>query len=161
MKQLTILATFCMLIISACKPDDPMQRFEKLSGLWQTHNSEADLYEEWTKSANGVLYGKGYVLNEGDSIINETIELKKIGEDVFYIPTVRRQNNNQAVQFKLKTVTDSAYVFENTDHDFPQRITYRFIGTDSIVAKIQGIVDGEPRSEEFYYSRVPHSPAKN
>ncbi len=153
-KPLLLIAVVCMMIVSSCKSKDPMQGFEKLSGLWQTHNSEADIYEEWSKSSNGVLYGKSYVLNEGDSIINERIELKKIGEDVFYIPTVTGQNNNQPVQFKMISTNDSAFVFDNPAHDFPQRITYRFIGKDSIVAKTQGIVDGEPRTEEFYYSRI-------
>jgi hypothetical protein len=153
-----------ILFLAACTSkteEDPLHRFEKLSGLWQTHNSEADIYEEWTKASDSVMYGKSYVLNETDTIINERIELKKIGNEFFYIPTVTGQNNNQPVQFKLINNTDSLLVFDNPDHDFPQRIMYRFYGKDSIVARVQGIVKGELQFEEFYFRRVPHSQPKH
>lgn len=156
-KMKTLLSIAVFTVLYACNgasEKEPLNRFEKLSGLWQAHNSETYVYEEWSKPANGVMYGKGYVLNESDTIMNERIELKKIGDSVFYIPTVVGQNNNQPVRFKLISNSDSAFVFENPDHDFPQRITYRFIGKDSITARVQGIINGEPRSEELYYSRI-------
>ena len=46
-----------------------------------------------------------------------------------------------------------ALVFENTAHDFPQRVRYTPVGTDRIDASIEGIVDGKPRVERWQYVR--------
>lgn len=158
MKRLVSITVIISVIACTTKQkDQPLQNFEKLTGLWQTHNSEADIYEEWIKVSDSAMQGKSYVMNESDTIINERIEVKKIGNDFYYIPTVTAQNNDQPVQFKMINNSDTLLVFDNPGHDFPQRIMYRFHGKDSIVARVQGVVKGELQFEEFYFRRVPNS----
>jgi hypothetical protein len=154
MKQL--LPFILLGLLAACNSKDPFRRFDKLSGVWQAHNSETYLYEEWSKAKKNsmTMYGKSYTLNGTDSIVYERVELRQKGEDVFYIPTVRDQNNSQPVPFKLIFSTDSSFTFENRQHDFPQRVIYRFVGNDSLVGRIEGMNKGEEMSQEFYYHRV-------
>jgi hypothetical protein len=152
MKQLMPVLFACLL--AACSSKDPFTKLEKLSGLWQTNNSETDLYEQWSKAKGNTMYGKSYTMNGTDSIVYERVEIRKEGEDVFYIPTVKDQNNNQPVSFKLVSSTDSSFTFENKQHDFPQRVIYRFVGKDSLVGRIEGNNKGEDQSQEFYYRRV-------
>jgi hypothetical protein len=40
-------------------------------------------------------------------------------------------------------------VFENKEHDFPQKITYTKISNDSIVAEISGMKDGKQSKESY------------
>jgi hypothetical protein len=154
MKQ--FLSLLLISLLAACTSKDPFQRFDKFSGLWQAHDSETYLYEEWSKAKKNsmTMYGKTYTLNGSDSIVYERMELRQKGEDVFYIPTTRDQNNNQPVPFKLIFSNDSSFTFENRQHDFPQRIIYRFITNDSLVGRIEGTNRGEEMSQEFYYHRV-------
>jgi hypothetical protein len=44
-------------------------------------------------------------------------------------------------------------VFENPQHDFPQRVGYRRDG-DTMLAWVEGMASGKPRRVEFPYRRV-------
>lgn len=56
--------------------------------------------------------------------------------------------------FVASTVTDTLVVFENPEHDFPQRIIYRRRGTDTLVARIEGTRNGQTRGIDFPYTRM-------
>jgi len=45
-------------------------------------------------------------------------------------------------------------VFENPMHDFPKKVGYRRIGTDSLLAYIEGPRRGNNLRIEFPYSRA-------
>jgi hypothetical protein len=145
---------FFALFFAACSSNDPYKKLDRLSGLWQTDTGEGLLYEEWTKSDNNVMHGKSYMINGSDSMVFERVELSKKDSGVYYIPTVKDQNQSRPVYFKLISSNDTAYTFENKAHDFPQRIIYRFVGNDSIVARIEGDVKGSLQYQEYFYSRV-------
>lgn len=148
---------FCFLLIGflfACSSKDPFKRLDRLNGLWQTHNSETDLYEEWKKEGRQRLQGKSYTMNGTDSIVFERVQISREDDGIYYTATVKDQNQDQPVQFKLIAEKEYAFTFENKQHDFPQRVIYRFVGRDSLVARIEGINKGEAQSQEFYYHRV-------
>lgn len=84
-----------------------------------------------------------------DSIPLESIVLKKEGDDIFYIPTVKGQNNDQPVKFKLTSSSANQLVFENPAHDFPQKISYTLETEGSLMAEISGIVNGQQRARKF------------
>lgn len=149
MKKIFVL--FALASMAACSPDDPYKKLDRLSGLWQTHNSESYLYEEWRKVKNGPFYGKSYTMNGRDSIVFERVEIRQKGDSIYYIPTLTDQ---PPVPFALVAQKDYSFTFENKQHDFPQRVIYRFVGKDSLVARIEGINKGEAQSQEFYYHRV-------
>jgi hypothetical protein len=44
-------------------------------------------------------------------------------------------------------------VFENPEHDFPQRIIYRLIANGKLLGRIEGVVDGTERSADFPMTR--------
>ena len=51
-------------------------------------------------------------------------------------------------------MTDSAVTFENLAHDFPQRVMYRRVGGDSLVARVEGTRAGRTRGVDFAYRRA-------
>ena len=56
----------------------------------------------------------------------------------------------------LDTVSPGiAVLFENPQHDFPQRVGYRSSGPDTMLAWIEGTAKGKSRKLEFPYRRVP------
>ncbi|WP_233494430.1 DUF6265 family protein [Mesonia sp. K7] len=81
--------------------------------------------------------------------------MKLLQEDdqLFYIPTVKNQNDEKPVKFVMKTITDLSVKFENPKHDFPQVIQYKRIKTDSMVAEILGIKNGLERNISFPMKR--------
>ena len=57
--------------------------------------------------------------------------------------------------FVARTATADSVVFEAPEHDFPQRVGYRRIGSDSVLGWIDGKIKGKSRRVEFPYRRVP------
>jgi hypothetical protein len=55
--------------------------------------------------------------------------------------------------FLSRTIAEHEIVFENLQHDFPQRIGYKRDG-DSLLAWIEGARNGQARRVEFPYKRV-------
>jgi hypothetical protein len=53
-----------------------------------------------------------------------------------------------------RTVTDSTVVFENLQHDFPQRIGYEMNGPDSLTAWIEGPHQGRQRRIGYMFRRA-------
>jgi hypothetical protein len=56
--------------------------------------------------------------------------------------------------FLSTTVSETSIVFENPEHDFPQRVGYRRDGTDLLQAWIEGQANGKTRRVDFSYQRA-------
>ncbi|HKT80802.1 MAG TPA: DUF6265 family protein [Vicinamibacterales bacterium] len=56
--------------------------------------------------------------------------------------------------FFSTTITDSSVVFENLEHDFPQRVGYRLDGASRLLAWVEGTAEGRTRRIEFPYQRA-------
>ena len=65
----------------------------------------------------------------------ELLRLKADGDRLNYIAM---PNGRTETTFPSIEITDTTLVFENTQHDFPQRIIYRRRGADSLLARIEG-----------------------
>ena len=63
-------------------------------------------------------------------------------------------SGQKPADFKSKSVSDDELVFEDLTHDFPQRVRYRRITADSMVARIEGSMNGKDRAVDFPFARV-------
>ena len=71
------------------------------------------------------------------------------------VPTYLAQPGGGApTAFAAVLVSDTAVLFANPSHDFPQRIVYRKVGADSLVARIEGDQGGQVRGMNFPMKRV-------
>lgn len=122
-------------------------------GSWEMATGNASFIETWEKSSDSIFTGKAVQLaDNGDTIFTESITLERRGNDIFYIPVVKDQNNGAPIQFKCTMKSDSKAKFENPEHDFPQIITYTLKG-DSLIAEISGVTEKVFHSEAFPMQR--------
>lgn len=70
---------------------------------------------------------------------------------IFYV--AKPSGQSEAV-FKLVRASATEVVFENPDHDFPQRISYVLQPDGRLLAAIEGTRNGQTRRVEFPYRRV-------
>ena len=131
-----------------------LEKANWLIGEWQNNTSEGNVTEVWEKENDSTFVGKSYFVIGKDTVSSESISLQQNGKDLFYIPTVKGQNNEQPVKFTLTFSTDTQFVFENTKHDFPQKISYTQITNDAIQAEISGKIDGKQNSQKFSMTRI-------
>jgi hypothetical protein len=103
--------------------------FEKLSWIvdrWVSTDGESTTYEHWEKTSNTLLTGGSETVKNGDTLFAEKLKIELTGENIYYIADVK--HNPAPVRFKLTSITDTEAVFENPEHDFPQKITYKNTG---------------------------------
>ena len=121
----------CLIILfSACLQygiTQSIDPFAWLEGTWEMPRPKGGFrLETWVQKDSTTLTGKGIKVVGKDTTLLESIEIKVDEGEIWYVPTVQDQNNATAIPFKLVSSTGHHYVFENPQHDFPQRITYVF-----------------------------------
>jgi hypothetical protein len=131
-----------------------LEKASWLLGVWGNSSSTGSAAEIWEKENDSTYTGKSYFLVGTDTISSETIRIEQHGGDLFYIPVVRNQNNNEAVVFILSSSADQQLIFENPGHDFPQKISYTKITGDSLIAEISGMRDGKLNSQRFPMKKI-------
>lgn len=125
-----------------------------LIGEWQNNSETEKVTEIWEKENDSVYVGKSYTLRNMDTISSERIRIEEHGDQLFYIPVVKNQNAGEAVKFTLASSGANQLAFENPEHDFPQKVSYSLITTDSLFAEISGMYKGQQQSEKFPMHRV-------
>ncbi|MCS3798159.1 DUF6265 family protein [Niastella sp. OAS944] len=125
-----------------------------LTGLWKMDSKRGALYEEWQVSGDNQLTGRSYKISNNDTIVLENVVISLQGNAIFYTPVVRDQNNQQPVPFKLISYNNNRYVFENKEHDYPQRVIYELISSNEIRARIEGNKNGKESGSDFNYTRL-------
>lgn len=120
-----------------------------LLGNWENKSDDGDLLENWKKVNDSLYEGESYFIKGKDTLHFEKIQMKQKGEALFYITTIKGQNNDKPVTFIQNDTIEKQLVFENPKHDFPQKIAYSKITKDSIIIQISGIQQGKPSSERF------------
>jgi len=125
-----------------------------LIGTWVNTSNNEITFEKWTLLNDSTLTGISFSVINSDTIVFENITIEKKGNEMYYIPIVKDQNQGEAVCFMFIGKKNNAFVFENTIHDFPQRIIYEPINTDSLKATIEGIMDNQHKKIDFYMSKT-------
>ena len=151
MKKIFILSIICFMIMIPRTNAQLKNNFDWLLGTWKINNSKNLIIETWKKQNDSLYIGFSGFVKAKDTIPEETVELKKVGMDWFYIPTTLNQNNGNPVLFKLIINKDKEFICENTEHDFPQRINYRLVGTATLFASIEGKMKGKYKKINYDY----------
>jgi hypothetical protein len=129
----------------------PIARIAWLAGCWERRIGSRVVEEQWMTPRAGVMLGMGRTVR-GDTLVEfEQVQLLQRGDRLVYAAAPSGQT---PAEFESTLVTDSAAVFSNPAHDFPQRISYRRAGRDSLIAAIEGVEAGRARGVEFRYRRV-------
>lgn len=130
-----------------------LQQFLWICGLWQGDFGGKTVFEEWKQVSANSLQGRGYFLKDGDTVITEKLRIEAKGGSVQYISDV--SHNEGPVAFTLISAEEGRYVFENKEHDFPQRIIYVQRGSAHIDARIEGTDrQGKFRAIDYSFKRL-------
>ena len=143
--RLTIaLSTFLPVIVGAQAP--PLARAGWLAGCWELRAPNRVTLEMWMPPLGDMMLGASRTTVGAVTSEFEQLKLKVEGDKLVYIAAPSGQKETS---FPSITITDTLIVFENTAHDFPQRILYRRRGADSIIARIEGPGPSGPRGSNF------------
>lgn len=131
--------------------EESLQRLTWLTGKWTGTETSSRFEESWTDAAGGIMVGMGKEIEkdiEKDKLsFFEYLRIESRKEGVFY---VAQPFGKEPVSFKLLRMNESVAVFENKEHDFPQRITY-FKKADGVLEiELLGVGDGAKEKRVSY-----------
>ena len=153
--DVAVLVTVCTASLlcqaSASAQGRNAARLDWLSGCWENRRPGRLTEEQWMTPRGGMMLGMART-TRGDSLVEfEQVRISERGGQLVYTA----QPSGQAqTEFTSTEISDSAVVFANPTHDFPQRVIYRRKGADSLVARIEGTMNGNARAVDFRYTRA-------
>ena len=99
----------------------------------------------------GTMLGMGRTVRGGKTAEYELVLIKEQNGRLAY---EAHPSGQPSAMFLSTIVSETSVVFENPEHDFPQRVGYRRAGADSLQAWIEGQVNGKSRRVDFSYQRA-------
>ncbi|WP_163397702.1 DUF6265 family protein [Flavobacterium fluviatile] len=150
------LLTLVIAVVSCQKKEtveDKIKKADWLIGNWENTSPDGVLTENWQKVNDSTFKAASYFIKAKDTIHFESIVLAQKGEALTYIATVKGQNDGKPVAFPSTSETEKQLVFENPQHDYPQKITYTKGGNNTLTAEISGKLNGKVSSEKFVMTK--------
>jgi uncharacterized protein DUF6265 len=147
-----MMAYLMAVAAAAAQPaSDPRQPdLDWLSGYWLSCEDGVEVSETWSQRRGGIMLGSSITIGDDAFSWEQTrIEASEAGL------TFHAQPRGQApAEFRLLRGGAGEAVFENLEHDFPQRVIYRRQG-DRLTGRIEGVAGGQEQSMEWHYRAAP------
>jgi hypothetical protein len=128
-----------------------VERVAWLQGCWRSTRGEATIEEQWMTPRGGTMLGMGRTVRGGTLAEYELVLIKEQEGTLVY---EAHPSGQPTATFRAATVSDGSVVFENPQHDFPQRVGYRRNGADALDAWIEGLANGQSGRVDFSYQRA-------
>lgn len=151
MKQIPLII-ICLIMTGyafgqgTSKKEENFKKLSWLEGYWIRTNNKVDRTgaERWQKTSSEELRGFGFSLKGKDTLFVEKIKILTRANDMFYVADV--PENQKPVYFKLTEITETGFVCENPEHDFPKKISYQLDGN-----KLKATISGDGKAVDYLF----------
>lgn len=123
-----------------------------LAGCWKGEDEGAVTEECWMAPAGGIMPGIHRDRYRPGKTSFEFFRIEAGPSGLIYQAS---PEGRPATPFTLVESGTKRVVFENPDHDFPQRVIYWLDGDGRLHARIEGVENGESRHSEWRWDRAP------
>jgi hypothetical protein len=123
-----------------------------MTGCWSLNRNGRETTEHWLNPSGGTMLGISRTVADGKTVQFEFTQIRQDPSgDIFFI--AKPSGQPEAI-FKLIKGSANEVIFENPQHDFPQRVIYRLQGDGSLLGRIEGVSKGKERSVDFPMTRA-------
>ncbi|HYJ05457.1 MAG TPA: DUF6265 family protein [Chthoniobacterales bacterium] len=123
-----------------------------LKGCWNSSRNGRETTEHWLKPAGGTMLGISRTVADGKTVEFEFTQIRQDpGGDIFFIA---KPSGQPEAAFKLIKGSANEVIFENPQHDFPQRVIYRLQSDGSLLGRIEGVSKGKEKAVDFPMTRA-------
>lgn len=143
-----VLATAALKLVEQGRSIGDMQW---LVGCWERAQPNGRIVESWSAPASGVMAGISTSIRDTTRRVTERLRLFYRGDTLIYEASPARQPRNE---FKSTKIASDELVFADPEHDFPQKIVYRRIGADSLLARVEGDRAGRMQPIDYPFKRI-------
>lgn len=137
--------------LAAAQPAEAAQPdLDWLAGYWLSCEDGVEVAETWSQRRGGIMLGSSITTGD-DAFSWELMRIEAGPEGLVF----HAQPMGQAgAAFPLVRGGANEAVFENPEHDFPQRVIYRRDG-DRLTGRIEGRSEGREQALEWHYRAAP------
>jgi hypothetical protein len=122
-----------------------------LAGAWAGSQGGVDVEEHWTAPRAGSMLGVNRTVKGDRTVAFEFLRIEADPSGLVYLASPQ---GRPATPFRLKELSGQRVVFENPEHDFPQRVLYWRDAEDSLHARIEGTRGGRTAAQEWVWRRL-------
>ena len=123
-----------------------------LAGCWAHVGRDEGSVEPWLPPAGGAMLAVSRIIRDGRMVSYEFLRVEETRDGSLRL--IAMPVGQAATAFALATIGDKLVVFENPDHDFPQRLRYRLVDPDRLLATAEADSDGQHVSIDFPMTRA-------
>ena len=98
------------------------------------------------------MLGMSRIVSGGKTVAFEYLRI--VEEEDGWIGLVASPSGQETARFNLVSMSTTEVIFENPEHDFPQRIMYRLTSDGNLLGRIEGTVNGTERAVDFPMTRT-------
>lgn len=144
-------AGFAAPVPGVTTPAWDLSRLSWLAGVWTGTQDGVEMEEVWLPPKGGALLGMHRDVRDGRMVSWEFFRIATTESGTFYFTSPR---SAPPTLFRLVEMDGRRAVFENKEHDFPQRILYWLDEAGALHARIEGPQGGKTVSEEWTWTKV-------
>ena len=134
-------ALFLALPVFAAAEDacTDLEQAAFLLGTWQSETQGTRFMERWRRDEGGGFRGSAEAIRDGERFQQEAMTLRVVAGTLVYAADPSLDGN--FVEFRGVRCTPGEAVFENPEHDFPQRLHYRLDDSGILTARVSDLED--------------------
>lgn len=136
----------CVAQQDTLPPDAHLSGLSWMSGSWMSNSDGGVVEEQWTPPRGGTMFGVNRTVHDNETSHFEYLCIQHTQDGIYYMASPK--GRQPPTPFKLVQLEGTTAIFENLEHDFPQRIIYRR-QRDMMRARIEGTRRGELAFEEW------------
>jgi len=149
---LIILMTLPLLASGSIEEAVTVDRLAWLSGCWVSDGGEAGSGEQWSKPGGGTMQGMSRFVRDGKTVAWEFVRI--IENEAGSLTFIAAPSGQASHAFPLTSLGMHEVIFEDPEHDFPQRILYRLLEAGRLLGRIEGVSNGQIRAVDFPLTRT-------
>lgn len=132
----------------------------KLIGEWKDEQSvdKRVFHEHWARTDDAFYAGLGFVMLGKDTAFIEHLSIHGNDDGIYYTARIPSQNGGTSVDFELTSAVGDSMVFENKEHDFPQRIAYAWQSDGTWKVNVSGPDVSGTRTDSYHFLRSGEDP---
>ncbi|NML38637.1 hypothetical protein HHL17_15620 [Chitinophaga sp. G-6-1-13] len=135
------------------RPAD-FRMLDKLAGTWKMRTKLGAVVETWSRTNDSTWTGRTWRVAGADSTLQQSVELVRRGNEIFFIPVYEGRTATTPIRLKLRVLKEIGFVAEDLANDFPRKVTYRFKDAEHLDARVEGKRDGTTEEYIFPYQRA-------
>jgi len=122
-----------------------------LAGCWEMSEGDFTVTELWLAPSGSMMIGLSQTISNDKTSGYEFLKIEEKEDKLVYTAIPSGQTETLFYQVLLN---DTMVVFENMEHDFPQRIIYTLLNKDSLNARVEANENGKLKGFDLQMRRV-------